>query len=118
MDNPASSRGSQIKRVELFLFRQDIENVAFDVNPGGIDMPGIRNTRTRLGVVVETRDGARGEYIGGRSDTYLHAKFLAKWILGMDAFEREQIYEIQRRQLPTGRARVGPPDMKAAYADY
>lgn len=94
-----SSRGSAIKKVELFLFKQDVENVAFDVNPGGIDMPGVRTTRTRLGVAIETVDGSRGEYIGGRSDTYLHAKFLAKWILGMDAFGREQIYEIARRYL-------------------
>ena len=94
-----SGRGSAIKKVELFLFKQDVENVAFDVNPGGIDMPGVRTTRTRLGVAIETADGSRGEYIGGRSDTYLHAKFLAKWILGMDAFGREQIYEIARRYL-------------------
>ncbi len=98
---PAGSdlRDREIAKVELFLFRQDIENVAFDVNPGGIDMPGARSTRTRFGVAVETRGGHRGEYIGGRSDIYLHAKFLAKWFLGMDAFGREQIYEIARRYL-------------------
>ena len=92
-------RGNGIERVELFLFRQDVENVAYDVNPGGIDMPGAMAQRTRFGVVITTGDGHRGEYFGGRWDIWLHAKFLGKWILGMDAFGREQVYEIARRYL-------------------
>lgn len=94
-----AGKGAAIRKVEIFLFTQEMNNVAFDVNPGGIDMPGVRTKRTRLGVTIETVDGSRGEYIGGRSDTVLHTKFLAKWILGDNALGREQVYEKARRYL-------------------
>lgn len=91
--------GTQIAKIEIFLYTRKIVNVGFDVNPGGIDMPGAEHDRTNIGVVIETRDGARGEFFGGRSDTVKHTAFCAKWILGDDAFGREQIYEKLKRHL-------------------
>jgi L-alanine-DL-glutamate epimerase-like enolase superfamily enzyme len=93
------SGGAAIRRVEIFLFSQPVKNVAFDVNPGGIDMPGVESRRTRIMVTIETKDGSRGEYSGGRSDAVGQTKFVAKWILGENALGREQIYERIRRFL-------------------
>ena len=55
-----SPKGSAIKKIEVTIFKHEMENVAFDVNPSGIDMPGARHARKRIAVTVETVDGARG----------------------------------------------------------
>ncbi|WP_011578896.1 MULTISPECIES: mandelate racemase family protein [Chelativorans] len=94
-----SGRDSTIARVELFLFKQEMQNVAFDVSPSGIDMPDVRSSRTRLAITLETRDGCKGEYIGGRSDIVPHLSFGAKRVLGQSAFDRERFYTDLRRHL-------------------
>ena len=75
----ASNRGRAIKKIEVILFKHDMENVAFDVSPSGIDMPGARHTRKRIAITMETVDGARGEYVGGRPDAAPQTEFLARW---------------------------------------
>lgn len=92
-------KASEISKVEIFLYERKLVNVAFDINPGGIDMPGVESDRVNIGVVVETKDGCRGEFFGGRSDTYKHTALCAKWTLGDDAFGREQIYTKLKRNL-------------------
>src|SRR6478736_6751848 len=87
------SAATRIRRIDVILFAQDMENVAFDVSPSGIDMPGVRTTRKRIAVRIETQDGARGEYVGGRTDTAPQTHFIAKWIIGRDCYARETIYE-------------------------
>ncbi|AYG62742.1 enolase C-terminal domain-like protein [Rhizobium jaguaris] len=99
MDQTSREPGAVIKRVEIFLFSQPVKNVAFDVSPSGIDMPGAESLRTRIAVTIETADGSRGEYSGGRSDAVGQTRFCAKWILGENALGREQIYERIRRFL-------------------
>ena len=96
---PATTDGSKIVRVEIFLFKQHMQNVAFDVSPSGIDMANVQTSRTRLGVTLETADGCKGEYFGGRSDIYPHLSFGARQILGKSAFERERFYNDLRRHL-------------------
>src|SRR3712207_2821216 len=91
----ASSPSTQISRVELWLFSYPMVGVG----PGGIDMPGVRSQRLRLAVTIETRDGARGSYVGGQANSLAQASACAKAILGMDCFAREHIYETIRRQL-------------------
>jgi L-alanine-DL-glutamate epimerase-like enolase superfamily enzyme len=98
-DQIASAGGAAVRRVEIFLFSQPVRNVAFDVSPSGIDMPGVESRRTRIAVTIETADGSRGEYSGGRADAVGQTLFSAKWILGQDALGREQIYERIRRFL-------------------
>jgi L-alanine-DL-glutamate epimerase-like enolase superfamily enzyme len=91
----ASSPSTQISRVELWLFSYPM----IGVGPGGIDMPGVRSERLRLAVTIETKDGARGSYVGGQANSLPQASTCAKAILGMDCFAREHIYETIRRQL-------------------
>ncbi|TCR63085.1 enolase C-terminal domain-like protein [Bosea sp. BK604] len=90
---------TRIRRIEIIRFKQEMENVAFDVSPSGIDMPGVRTTRKRIAVRIETRDGAVGEYVGGRTDTAPQTEFIAKRIIGRDCFAREAVYEDTRRWL-------------------
>lgn len=92
-------KGAAISKVELFLFHQDIRGVSFEASPGGIDMPDAASRQLRFGVTITTRDGRHGEYIGGRSNIWMQARFLAERMLGMNAFGREQIYELSRRDL-------------------
>lgn len=95
----ARHKGRAIRKIEIILFKQDMENVAFDVSPSGIDMPGAKATRKRIAVTVETVDGARGEYVGGRADAAAQTHFLARRIIGWDCYAREKIYEHARRWL-------------------
>ena len=91
--------GSPIERIEVFLFTHEVENIAFDVNPSGIDMPGMRTTQTKLATVVHTRDGARGEFVGGRVIALPQTLFGARWAIGESCFAREALYQKLRRML-------------------
>jgi L-alanine-DL-glutamate epimerase-like enolase superfamily enzyme len=88
------TRGSEIVRIDLWLFAYPMIGVA-----GGIDMPGVRSERTRLAVRIETRDGARGAYVGGQANSLPQATACARAVLGLDGFAREGAYERIRRQL-------------------
>ncbi|MCY6381909.1 enolase C-terminal domain-like protein [Hoeflea prorocentri] len=92
-------KGVAISKIELFLFDEDVRGVAFDVHSGGIDKPEAESQRRRFGIVVTTKDGRSGEYIGGRPHIWMQARFLAEQVLGMNALGREHIYEVSRRHL-------------------
>jgi L-alanine-DL-glutamate epimerase-like enolase superfamily enzyme len=89
------SPATRISRIDLRLFSYPMVGVG----PGGIDMPGVRSERQRLAVTIETKDGARGSYVGGQANSLAQASACAKAILGSDCFAREQAYETIRRQL-------------------
>ena len=91
----AAARGSQIVKIELWIFAYPMVGVG----KGGIDMPGARSERLRVAVAIETRDGARGSYVGGQANALAQATACARSVLGLDAFAREQAYELIRRQL-------------------
>ena len=91
--------GSVITRIDVILFEQDVENVAFNVSPSGIDMPHAKGRQGRLAITMETADGVRGEYVGGHADAAAQTHFLAKRIIGLDCYAREKIYEHARRWL-------------------
>ncbi|MFS8110665.1 enolase C-terminal domain-like protein [Rhizobium jaguaris] len=91
----AASAATQVKRIELFLFSYPMTGV----DRGGIDMPGAKSSRARLAVSIETRDGAKGAYVGGQANAMAQASACARAILGMDCFAREKAYELIRRQL-------------------
>jgi L-alanine-DL-glutamate epimerase-like enolase superfamily enzyme len=91
----ARSPATQISRIELWLFSYPMVGVG----PGGVDMPEVRSERRRLAVTIETRDGARGSYVGGQANSLAQASTCAKAIIGTDCFAREHIYETIRRQL-------------------
>ncbi|TCR63047.1 enolase C-terminal domain-like protein [Bosea sp. BK604] len=95
--------GTVITRVELRIFSFPIENVA-----RGIDLPGAKSQRTRLAVRIETRDGSRGEYVGGNDTMFGQARLAAKALVGFGALEREHFYEEMKRDLrKTDRMGVG-----------
>lgn len=99
----APEPGTVITRVELRIFSFPIENVA-----RGIDVPGAKSQRTRLAVRIETRDGTRGEYVGGNDTMFGQARLAAKALVGFGALEREHFYEEMKRDLrKTDRMGVG-----------
>ena len=88
-------RASEIVRVEIWIFSYPMVGVG----PGGIDVTGAKSARTRLAVRMETRDGARGAYVGGQANSLAQAAACARAVLGLDVFARERAYERVRRQL-------------------
>ncbi|WP_454856474.1 enolase C-terminal domain-like protein [Rhizobium binxianense] len=86
--------GTVISKIDIRLFAYPMVGVK-----GGIDMPGVTTHRSRLAVTIETKDGARGSYIGGQANSLAQAVSCAKAILGMDCFAREEAYARIRRQL-------------------
>ncbi|MET1008356.1 MAG: enolase C-terminal domain-like protein, partial [Propionibacteriaceae bacterium] len=90
----AASDATRVTRVELFLFAYPMVGVQ-----GGVDMPGAKSSRSRLAVSIETKDGARGAYVGGQANSLAQASACARTILGLDCFAREKAYELIRRQL-------------------
>jgi L-alanine-DL-glutamate epimerase-like enolase superfamily enzyme len=88
------SRATEITRIDLWIFGYPMVGVK-----GGIDMPGVKSERLRLAVTIHTRDGAQGSYVGGQANSLAQATACARAILGLDAFSREQAYELIRRQL-------------------
>lgn len=95
--------GTEIERVELRIFSFPVENVA-----KGVDLPGAKSQRTRLAVRIDTKDGSRGEYVGGNDTMFGQARLAAKALIGYGAFERELFYENIKRDLrKTDRMGVG-----------
>lgn len=92
-DGPRSV-GAAISKIEIRMISYPMVGVQ-----GGIDMPGVTTNRSRLAVTIETKDGARGSYVGGQANSLAQAVACAKAILGMDCFAREEAYTRIRRQL-------------------
>lgn len=90
----ANSAATQIKRVEIYLFSYPMVGVR-----GGVDVAGATSSRSRLAVSIETRDGAKGAYVGGQANSMAQASACARSIIGLDCFARETAYELIRRQL-------------------
>jgi L-alanine-DL-glutamate epimerase-like enolase superfamily enzyme len=94
---------SQITRVEIHEFTYPAEDIGFDA--GGFDLvqtPGSTLTLSKFAVVVETRDGSRGEYVGlwGATPMALaQVLYLAPHLIGRDALQRELIYDDFKRAL-------------------
>jgi L-alanine-DL-glutamate epimerase-like enolase superfamily enzyme len=94
---------TKISRVQIHEFRYEVDDVGFDA--GGFDfvyVPGHRQPITKAAVVIETADGARGEYVGlwGATPMALaQTVMLAPHLLGLDPFQREFIYDEFKRAL-------------------
>lgn len=94
---------SQIARVQVHEFTYQADNIGVD--PGGFDlvqMPGSSRTLSKFGIVIETRDGSRGEYVGMWGATPMSLSqvlYLAPHLIGRDALQREFIYDEFKRAL-------------------
>lgn len=92
-----------IARVEIHEFATTAENIAFDA--GGFDFvqaPGRRLTIRKFALVIENRDGVRGEYVGlwGATPMSLgQTLMLAPHLLGRDPLQRELIFDEFKRAL-------------------
>ncbi len=92
-----------ISRVEIHEFTTTAENIAFDA--GGFDFvqaPGRSLPIKRFALVIENRDGVRGEYVGlwGATPMSLsQTRMLAPHLLGRDPLQRELIYDEFKRAL-------------------
>ncbi len=96
----------QIAKVELIVFSDDIDGLA--MGQGGAAAvtnicasPTGKLTVTKFAVVVETQDGARGEYVtqwGGTTAVLGQAKMMAPHLIGRDCHEREGIFDDLKRE--------------------
>ncbi len=94
---------SQIIRVEVHEFSYEAENIT--VGAGGFDLVeclGARQSLSKFAIVIETRDGGRGEYVGlwGATPMALaQVLYLAPHLVGRDALQREFICDEFKRAL-------------------
>ncbi len=94
---------SIISRVAVHEFTYQALDVGFD--RGGFDFvgaPGRRLAVTKFAIVIETKDGSRGEYVGlwGATRASLgQVLTLAPHLIGRDALQRELIYDEFKRAL-------------------
>jgi len=94
---------TKISRVQIHEFQYEAQDIGFDA--GGFDfvyVPGHRQTITKAAIVIETADGARGEYVGlwGATPMALaQTIMLAPHLIGQDPFQREYIYDEFKRAL-------------------
>ena len=94
---------SRISRVQIHEFTYEAAEVGMDA--GGFDLvyvPGSRQRITKAALVIETADGARGEYVGGWGATPMalaQTIMLAPHLLGRDPTQRELIYDEFKRAL-------------------
>lgn len=100
LENPVGIALSVIKKIELIDFLYPVENVGMGENgfdilyapdaPVPLSMPATR---------IETVDGVVGEYVGGMSLALGQAAYLARHLIGKDAFHRLEFYEEAKRAL-------------------
>lgn len=106
---------SIIDRVEIREFAFEAQNLGVQATksdkrgsgggtPGGAVeyMPGATATITRYAVVIETADGARGEYVThyvGTKSAHAQSLMLAPMLIGRDAEAREGLYDDMKREL-------------------
>jgi L-alanine-DL-glutamate epimerase-like enolase superfamily enzyme len=94
---------TKISRVQIHEFQYEAQDIGFDA--GGFDfvyVPGNRQSIPKAAVVIETADGARGEYVGlwGATPMALaQTIMLAPHLIGQDPFQREYIYDEFKRAL-------------------
>ena len=111
---------STIKRIELHNFGFDVKNRGLGPNKSagvgnGVYVKGGKQRYTRYAVVIETDDGARGEYVThwvGTAAALAESAMLAPRLLGCDPDERESIFIDLKRDLRAySRMGLGPLDI-------
>ena len=97
---------NQIKRVEIHEFTHSAINLGLLTNANTIGAVGYSKGQSikldKFAVVIETKDGCRGEYVthwGGNKAACAQAKMLAPKLLEYNAEEREKIYDDFKREL-------------------
>ena len=98
---------TRIVRVELTRFSFEIDGLGLPSHGAAgvgnvIAAPGGRFPASRWAVMIETRDGARGEYVThwvGTPASFAQAAMLAPHLLGRDADAREEIWQDLRREV-------------------
>ncbi len=96
-----SRPGSRIAKVEVHEFGYAVDGLGVDDSGNRCVMKGVRSNLAAFAVVIETVDGARGEYCSvhsGKNGAMVgQVKAIAPQILGEDAEEREAIYNKLKR---------------------
>jgi len=96
---------SSISRVEVHDFEYEVKNLGMSGEDSHNHVSYMKGVTTRLkkyAVVIETDDGARGEYVtqwGGTRPALAQTLMLAPTLLGRDPMQREAIYDDFKRQL-------------------
>lgn len=97
----ATRPGNRITRVELHEFTYEVDGLGLDASGNRCVMIGGRSQIPAFALVVESADGARGEYCtshSGKSGVIVsQARALAPHVLGLDAFAREAIFNKLKR---------------------
>jgi len=93
--------GSRIAKVEVHEFGYTVDGLGVDASGNRCVMKGAQSRLSAFAVVIETNDGARGEYCSvhsGKNGAMVgQVKALAAQVLGEDAEEREAIYNKLKR---------------------
>ena len=93
---------AKIASVEVHEFQYPIVDASFDAHRNAIYAPGETLRSTRFAVVIETVDGARGEYVplwSAPSVALTQTYAMAPFLIGQDAHFRELIYDICKRAM-------------------
>ncbi len=107
---------ARIRSVELTEFSYPVADLGIDAEGfARVYSPGTTTTMTNWVMVIETEDGARGEYaaqIGGKKQNLAQVLRLAPNLLGRDADQRELIYDdFKRATQAVAHVGVGPIDI-------
>ena len=102
------SNMSKIDRIEIHEFTYETPNLGLDSSGFNfVYQPGGKFAMTKFALVVRTADGGRGEYVDavGRDENSARSSHDAgaRSSIGKDASQREYIYDICKRALPTVR---------------
>jgi len=93
--------GSRIAKVEVHEFGYYVDGLGFDSSGNRCVMKGARSQLAAFAVVIETGDGARGEYCSvhsGKNGAMIgQVRALAPQLLGEDVEAREAIYNKLKR---------------------
>src|SRR3954447_3257309 len=98
---------SQIQRVELSLFRFEVDGLGLPAHGAAgvgneIARKGFRLPAQRWAVRIETENGARGEYVThwvGTPSSFAQALMLAPHLPGRDPDHREGIWQDLKREV-------------------
>jgi L-alanine-DL-glutamate epimerase-like enolase superfamily enzyme len=91
---------SEIRKIEILEFSYPVKNVGLAEN--GYDhvyVPNTNGSMATLAARIETADGVVGEYVGGLTLAFRQSAYLAKRLIGRNAFNRMDFYEEFKRAL-------------------
>jgi len=106
-----------ITKIEVREFETEVKDIAPDLtSDGSVYSPGATHKRSRIVLRIYTDQGIIGEYLGGNSVEYAGFPKFVRPLIGMNALQRELIYNDARVALRQW-ARMGMSQIDIALWD-